>query len=104
MKYIYFERMEEEHEEETSVSVDAEFVPLQVSKWNYKQKIFLIGIDESKLIADDMKIITLPTISTLGYAKYLLGRGSLFEIQRAIDEPSSWFVGDSIQNGTLSIS
>lgn len=87
--------MEEEIEEDSG-NVD-DFSSLQVAKWNHKQKIFLIGTDDSNLISNDIKIVELPNANS--YAKYMICNNTLFEIQRSIDEPSSWFVGDSIQSG-----
>ena len=94
---------------------DVDFENLSVStntSWQIRQKCFVVCIQEKNMLENNLQIISLPHPKTqsmkyvllqiklpIVVAKYLVAKNTVLEIQSVSEEPSSWFVGDSVQSG-----
>jgi len=70
-----------------------------------KQKVFLLFVgDESYIVENDPIIISLPHPKRNTFAKFIVFNDKLLEIQRMIEDPSSWFIDNTVQqDGSLYI-
>eukprot|EP01116_Phalansterium_solitarium_P017980 TRINITY_DN4589_c0_g1_i1.p1 TRINITY_DN4589_c0_g1~~TRINITY_DN4589_c0_g1_i1.p1 ORF type:complete len:305 (+),score=68.22 TRINITY_DN4589_c0_g1_i1:50-964(+) len=89
---------EEDVDDSPAAEEEAVVSNKKFGKPSYKQRIFVVHGTSETLSEQDLVFTSLPHPKRGCQARYALTKGRILEIQRLIEEPASWFVGDSVQS------